>query len=113
MKETSLVIVALAGAVLAAQPAPLTPAHTLERRGIGDLEFSPDRTRLVFTVSEPVKGSARQRNLWLLDVASAGVRQVTFSAKNDSAPRCAPDGRSIAFLSDRDAPAAAGGTPPR
>ena len=102
MQKTSLVIAALAGAVLAAQPAPLTPAQTLERRGIADLEFAPDRARLVFTVTEPVKGSARQRNLWLLDVASGRVRQLTFSAKNDSAPRWAPDGRSIAFLSDRD-----------
>jgi hypothetical protein len=24
----------------------------------------------VFTVTEPVKGTARQRNLWMLDVAS-------------------------------------------
>ena len=102
MQKTSLVVAALAGAVLAAQPAPLTPAQTLERRGIADLEFAPDRARLVFTVTEPVKGSARQRNLWLLDVASGRVRQLTFSAKNDSAPRWAPDGRSIAFLSDRD-----------
>src|SRR6476661_4809267 len=102
MKKTSLVIVALAGAVLAAQPAPLTPAQTLERRGIGDLEFSPDRARLVFTVTEPVNGSARQRNIWMLDLADGRVRQLTFSAKSDGSPRWAPDGRSIAFLSDRD-----------
>ena len=49
MKKTLLVAIALAGAVLAAQPAPVTPEQTLERRGIGDLEFSPDRARLVFT----------------------------------------------------------------
>jgi dipeptidyl aminopeptidase/acylaminoacyl peptidase len=102
MKKALLVIVALAGAVLAAQPAPLTPAQTLERRNIGDLEFSPDRARLVFTVTEPVKGPARQRNLWWLDVASGRVRQLTFSAKSDASPRWAPDSRAIAFLSDRD-----------
>jgi dipeptidyl aminopeptidase/acylaminoacyl peptidase len=103
MKKTLLVIVALAGAVLGAQStAVLTPAQTLERRGIGELELSPDGTRAVFTVTEPVKGTARQRNVWLLDVASEQVRQLTFSAKSDSSPRWAPDGRSIAFLSDRD-----------
>jgi dipeptidyl aminopeptidase/acylaminoacyl peptidase len=103
MKKTLLVIVALAGAVLGAQQtAVLTPAQTLERRGIGELELSPDGTRVVFTVTEPVKGAARQRNVWLLDVASEQVRQLTFSAKSDSSPRWAPDGRSIAFLSDRD-----------
>ncbi|HMB80530.1 MAG TPA: hypothetical protein VKI43_10715, partial [Vicinamibacterales bacterium] len=104
MKKRVLVLMALAGAVLAAQPQPpaLTPAQTLERRSIGELELSPDGTRLAFTVTEPVKGAARQRNIWLLDVASARIRQLTFSAKSDSSPRWAPDGRSIAFLSDRD-----------
>ena len=39
-----------------AQPPLLTPEQTLERRGIGELEFSPDGARLVFTVTEPVEG---------------------------------------------------------
>ncbi|HEX3646374.1 MAG TPA: DPP IV N-terminal domain-containing protein, partial [Vicinamibacterales bacterium] len=102
MTKTVFVLVALAGAVAAAQPPVLTPAQTLERRGIGELELSPDGTRVVFTVTEPVKGAARQRNIWLLDLASQQVRQLTFSAKSDSSPRWAPDGRDIAFLSDRD-----------
>ena len=100
MKKTVLVILALAGALLGAQPATLTPAQTLERRGLGDLDFSPDGARLVFTVTEPVKGAARQRNIWMLDVASGATRQLTFSTKSDSSPRWAPDGRSIAFLSE-------------
>jgi dipeptidyl aminopeptidase/acylaminoacyl peptidase len=102
MKKTVLVVMALAGGVLAAQSPALTPEQTLERRGIGELDFAPDHTRVVFTVTEPAKGTARQRNVWMLDVASGRVRQLTFSAKSDSAPRWAPDGRSIAFLSDRD-----------
>jgi dipeptidyl aminopeptidase/acylaminoacyl peptidase len=103
MKKAVFVMMMLAAAVLAAQPtSTLTPEQTLERRGIGDLEFSPDHTRLVFTITEPVKGAARQRHIWMLDAASGEVRQLTFSAKSDSAPRWAPDGRSIAFLSDRD-----------
>ena len=102
MKKTVLVIMALAAAVLAAQPQLLTPEQTLDRRGIGDLEFSPDRTRVVFTVTEPVKAAARQRNIWMLDVASGLVRQLTFSAKSDGSPHWAPDGQSIAFSSDRD-----------
>lgn len=55
----------------------LAPAQTLDRRAIGDLEFSPDLSRLVFTVTEPVKGTARARARWLLDVASRHLTQVT------------------------------------
>src|SRR3954452_20327254 len=103
MKNSVLALFALAGgAVVAAQPAALTPEQTLERRGIGELDLSPDSARLLFTVTEPVKGTARQRNIWMLDVASGSVRQLTFSTKSDSTPRWAPDGQSIAFLSDRD-----------
>ena len=105
MKKTVLVMMAVAGAVLTAQPSALSPEQTLDRRGIGDLHVSADGTRLVFTVTEPVKGTARQRNIWLADMASGRVRQLTFSSKSDSSPRWAPNGRSIAFLSDRNGPA--------
>src|SRR3954464_8669082 len=101
MKKTVLVLVALAAAVLAAQPAPLTPELALDRHGIGDLELSPDGTRVVLTVTDPVKGAARQRNIWVLDIACGTVRQLTFSAKGDGSPRWAPDGRSSLYRSDR------------
>ena len=81
---------------------PLTPEQTLDRRAIGDLEFSPDGARLAFTVTEPPKGTTRPRHVWMLDVASGHVRQLTHSDKTESGPRWAPDGRSLAFISDRD-----------
>jgi dipeptidyl aminopeptidase/acylaminoacyl peptidase len=82
--------------------APLTPEQTLDRRAIGELDFSPDGSRLVFTVTDPPRGSARARALWLVDVGSGRLRQLTFSGKSDGAPRWSPDGASIAFTSDRD-----------
>jgi dipeptidyl aminopeptidase/acylaminoacyl peptidase len=113
MKRLTCVTLAIAASltVIEAAPrqgagrAPLTPEQTLDRRAIGDLEFSPDGSRLVFTVTEPVKGTARARAIWMLDVASAGARPLTFSGKSDGAPRWAPDGSAIAFTSDREGPA--------
>src|SRR5262245_51357923 len=101
------VAVVMAAAAVAAQ-APITPEQTLDRRSIGErgegLGFSPDGSRVVFTVADPAKGAARPRAIWMLDAASGALRQLTFSGRNDSSPRWAPDGGSIAFLSDRDGP---------
>jgi dipeptidyl aminopeptidase/acylaminoacyl peptidase len=102
MKKTILACLALSvAAAVSAQP--LTPEQTLNRRTIGELEFSPDGSRLVFTVTEPPKAATRQRSLWLLDAASGRVRRLTDApGKTDSSPRWAPDGQWIAFTSDRD-----------
>jgi dipeptidyl aminopeptidase/acylaminoacyl peptidase len=105
MKKTVFALSALAAAWAgraAVAAGPLTPEQTLERRTVGDLEFSPDGSRLVLTVTERVAGNARARALWLLDVARGELRQLTFSGKSDGSPRWAPDGASIAFVSDRE-----------
>jgi len=104
MKKVVWLLTVLATALVAAQT--LTPEQTLDRRSIGErsagLEFSPDGSRVVFTVAEPVKGTTRARAIWMYELASGQSRQLTFSGKNDASPRWAPDGASIAFLSDRD-----------
>ncbi|HEY2906909.1 MAG TPA: prolyl oligopeptidase family serine peptidase, partial [Vicinamibacterales bacterium] len=102
MKNALFASLALLATAVAGAAAPLMPEQTLDRRTIGELQFSPDGSRLVFTVTEPVKAAARQRNLWLLDVPTGRLRQLTFSERSDSSPRWSPDGRSIAFLSTRD-----------
>jgi len=107
MKRAALVLVALATVVASAQV--LTPEQTLDRRAIGErgggIAFSPDGSRVAFTVSDPVKGTARPRAIWLYELASGQSRPLTFSGKSDSSPQWSPDGASIAFLSDRDGPA--------
>jgi Tol biopolymer transport system component len=81
----------------------LTPEQVLNVRSIGDLHFSPDGARLAFVVTEPVKGTAaRAQHIWMMDVSTREMRHYTNSAKSENSPRWSPDGKTLAFLSDRE-----------
>ena len=80
----------------------LTPEASLNLRSISDLQFSPDGTRVAFVVMDPPKGERRARHIWLHEKKSGAVRQITFSAKDESSPRWSPDGKQLAFLSNRE-----------
>jgi dipeptidyl aminopeptidase/acylaminoacyl peptidase len=105
---TLLALYALAMPVVAQEPsksnAPklLTPEASLNLRNISDLQFSPDGSQLAFVVTEPAKGESRARHVWIYERQSGAVRQFTFSAKSEFLPRWSPDGKQLAFLSDRD-----------
>ena len=86
----------------AVTPKLLTPEASLDLRSISDLQFSPDGTRVAFVVAEPPKSDRRPRHIWLFDKKSGNVRQFTFSVKDESSPRWSPDGKQLAFLSNRD-----------
>ena len=83
-------------------PKYLTPETSLSLRSISDLQFSSDGSRLAFVVSEPPKGERRARHIWLYEKQSGGIRQFTYSAKTEISPRWSPDGKQLAFLSNRD-----------
>lgn len=80
-----------------------------------DVRISPDGERICFVVKEPNPDKDGYRNsIWLVPAdGSAAPRQITLGAKSDSAPRWSPDGRALAFLSDRSAVLRAGGSSDR
>ncbi len=82
--------------------AQLTPEQSLNIRRLSDLRFSPDGKYLAFVVAEPPEGSERNLDLWTLEISSRQLHQLTFSRKSDNSPRWSPDGRQLAFLSNRD-----------
>ena len=71
-------------------------------KGVQHLALSPDGSKLAFEVSsQDLKASTRTTQLWLLEVATGQVKQLTFSGKSDTAPQWSKDGKTLTFLSSR------------
>jgi dipeptidyl aminopeptidase/acylaminoacyl peptidase len=96
----------LAGALLLASSVglcepqqPLSPAQALAYTRASDLHFSPDGSRLAYVaISYRWDGLPRVR---LLDLASGNTRELTAAGKSERSPQWSPDGKTLAFLSNR------------
>lgn len=74
-----------------------------EMESIGSTAISPDGTQIIFSRSRIDKVNDRSRsNLWVVDVEGKRLRELTHGNWRDSSPTWSPDGKRIAFLSDRD-----------
>ena len=75
---------------------PLGAPIPLERAGI--LRLSPDGARFAVTLLDAESGN---QDLWLSDATGAHPTRFTFDPANDSSPVWSPDGRHLAWSSNR------------
>ena len=125
MRKVSLtgLVMALGGvfAALVYAPEPAKPAQpaasttptidqSLEWLSAFNPRISPDGKRVVYEVQKTNwEENAFERNLWIGDVASGETHALTTAKKSSTNPAWSPDGKWIAFLSDR--PGQFAGTP--
>lgn len=83
--------------------APLTPERLVfDLRAAGDPAISPDGRWVVYVLAEVRPGQRRgTSHLWMVDTVTGEHRQLTRVAARDGLPRFSPDGRVLAFVSDR------------
>ena len=79
----------------------LSPADLLRERLISSIDLSRDGERIAYSERTVVGGKDRS-SLWIVPFGSGRPRRLTHGAWSDSSPRFSPDGRSLAFLSDRE-----------
>lgn len=107
-KRFALILLAFFALALAAEAKrAVTPEDLFAIKDVGEARLSPDGRWIVYSQSWIERGKNRSySNLWLAATDSSGMVQVTTGEVNDSMPRWSPDGKLIAFASNRDGKAA-------
>ena len=93
-------LLALAQPVLSA---PFTATEMMKLKRLADPAVSPDGKWVAYQATEvELPSGARNTDVFLVPLAGGEPRRLTSHSKSDTRPRFSPDGKRLAFLSNRD-----------